>query len=986
LLGLLAVARILYGQVDQANLTGTISDPAGLPIKAAEVDVLFGDTGLSRSSKSSESGTYVIAALPVGECAVTIRAHGFQTQHLDHLTLSVGETRTLDVQLGIEQVAATVDVPGAPVALDRSSAVIGDVLPARAIEALPLNGRNWATLMTLSPGAVNSGAGNPASIRFAGRGLDDNKLQLDGVDATGILHQAQKTDIRLQISADSIAEFRVNGALYTAEYGAVAGAQIYVASKTGTNEWHGSAFEYLRNGALDARSLFDPSALPPFRLNQFGGSLGGPILRNRSFIFVDFEGLRQILGQTLIGFVPSAAFRSAAMAQSPQLQPLLSAYPAGTTPTSNPQVDRWAGRGWQTQHEASGIVRFDQRFSDKTTAYARWTIDGATLTAPLGDSSGYLRDSVVTSDQPQNGMIKLTDVVSLRLIHEVRVGVNRVPFATHNNSYISQEVVAPGFTTLHDNLSQVQNSTTYSVLDTIIYAHDRHVLKAGVELRRVQINLGNTEENIYSFTSAANFIADKLGEADLLASVPTSGVRKTESYGFVQDEFKVQPNFTLNTGVRYESFGVFSEPNGRARAFDPNTCGGFCPAGASFYKPDLADIGPRLGVTWAPSRFREKTVFRAGSGLYYGEGQLGDLTGPLNNLTRRITLTNASIPQLTYPVTPFIGLGENIGNVPRALDRDRKNQRIAEWGLTLQQQLPLSAFLEIGYLGSKGTHLFTRTWTNIIDPNTGQRPLPQYGLVDYKRMDDNSEFHALLVRLHRRFGDAWWSLDYMWSHSIDDGSLGGGDSDYPENVACQRCERASSDQDVRQDFIGSIIYPLPFSAKHRFVSTWGWVNRLIRDWQIAGLASARTGLPLTVSVTRNAGDLPDGNNNDQRPDLVPGISLAPPGGQSPALWINPAAFSVPLHGAWGNAGRNLIRAPGAWQVDTSLTKRVALTDHLYLDIRGEIFNLFNHPQYGLPNTNLSAVGSFGQITQQLNPGATGTGTPRQIQFALRLGF
>jgi hypothetical protein len=337
-------------------------------------------------------------------------------------------------------------------------------------------------------------------------------------------------------------------------------------------------------------------------------------------------------------------------------------------------------------------------------------------------------------------------------------------------------------------------------------------------------------------------------------------------------------------------------------------------------------------------------------------------------VTSRITLTSAQIPDLMYPVDPFLALGESIGNQPRALARDRKNERIAQWGFTVQQELPLQATLEIGYTGNKGTHMFSRSYTNAIDPATGERPLPQFSLLDYKSMDRNSDFNALIVGLHRRYRSGWLlGTDYTWSHAIDDGSTGGGESDYPENIQCVSCEKASSDQDIRQNFTTSAVYE--------------W-----RGWKLGAIGTARTGRPLTVTVTRAASDLPDGNDNDQRPDLVPGVSLIPPGGQTANSWINPAAFAVPPPGQWGNAGRNLVRAPGIWQADASVSRAIRLKGERSFELRAEVFNIFNRAQLGEPGTNLSAPGSFGVITQPLNPGATGTGTPRQFQLAVRFGF
>jgi hypothetical protein len=919
---------------------------------------------------------------------MTVQAKGFQTQEVEELSLTVGETRTLDFRLGVETVTGSVAVSASAVVLEHGSAETGGVVGSEQVEQLPLNGRNWATLMLLVPGAINTGIGNQTGIRFAGHGLDDNKLVFDGTDATGILRQSQKTDLRLQISSESIAEFRVNSSLYSAEFGGAGGGQADVVSKRGGDRWHGSAFEFFRNDKLNARSPFDPSTLPPFRLNQFGASLGGAIVKDRTFFFVDFEGLRQVLGQTLTGFVPSDAYRAAVLVTTPQLRAVLDAYPEGLFPTSNPNVASWTGLGRQTQTENFGLVRIDHRFSDYTTAYARFNWDQGQLQVPNGDGSGYLRDSVVTDDSPKNGILELQHIFSPHLVNETTGGMNRVPFTTTNASQLPIQVQIAGFTTLKDSLQQVQHSTTYSFADTLSWIHGRHSVKAGFGLRRVQINLGNTAETQLTYANATNFQADRLDSAAILAEVPMSGARKTEYYGFVQDEFKIEPNLTLSVGLRYEYFGVFSELANRARAFDPETCGGFCPTTAAWYNPDPTDIGPRVALTWSPAALHGTTVFRSGYGLYYGEAQLGDLTGPLNNITSRITLTSAQIPGLSYPVDPFIAQRQSIGNAPRALFRDRKNERIGQWGFSVQQQLPSQILLDVGYLGNEGAHMFTRTYTNAINPVTGLRPLPSFSLTDYKRMDGVSNFTALSVTVKRQFASGWLlGANYLWSHAIDDAGTGGGEAVYPENIACRSCERASSDQDVRHSFTSSAIYQLPFGTGRKYLRGSGLAAMILGGWDLSSIGTARTGVPLTITISRSASSLPDGNSTSpQRPNLAPGVSLIPAGGQTPQLWINPAAFLIPANGTWGNAGRNLIRAPGIWQADTAITRHARITERIGIEFRAEAFNLFNRAQYGLPNTNLSASGSFGQITQPLNTGATGTGTPRQFQLMLRLAF
>ena len=985
---LLALSLPLLAQVDRASVKGSVTDASGASVPGASIDILFPGTGFKRTVQSSGAGTYVMPALPIGRCQVTVHAGGFQSQEVDDLDLTVGETRTLDFQLVVSSAVESIKVTASTVALEEDSAETGGVVGAEQVKDLPINGRNWAGLMVLIPGAINTGIGNQTGIRFAGHGLDDNKLVFDGTDATGILRQSQKTDLRLQISSESIAEFRVNSSLYSAEFGGAGGGQADVVSKSGSDSFHGSVYEFFRNDKLNSRSPFDPATVPPFHLNQFGSSLGGPIVKDRTFFFINYEGLQQTLGQTLIGFVPSDSYRATVLHTSPQLQPILNAYPAGQAATSNPNVSSWTGAGRQVQTENFGIVKIDHRFTGSTTAYARFNLDQGQLQVPNGDSSGYLRDTVLTDDSPKNGILELQHIFLPNLLNETTVGVNRVPFTTTNQSALPIQVQIAGLTTLRDNLQQVQHSTTYSAADTVSFVTGRHSLKAGFGLRRVELNLGNSAETQLTYANANNFAADALDSAAVLAPVPTAGMRKTEYFAFLQDEMKLRPNITLSLGVRYDYFGAFSEIENRGRAFDPETCGGFCSPTAAWYNADPTSVGPRVALTWAPEAFHGKTVIRTGYGIYYGEAQLGDLTGPMNNITSRITLTSSQIPTLTYPVDPFIGLGQSIGNAPRALFRNRKNQSIGQWGFSIQHQLPAGMLLDVGYLGNKGTHMFTRTYTNAIDPTTGLRPLAGFSLTDYKRMDGNSEFDGLSVALKRQYRSGWLlAASYLWSHSIDDAGVGGGEADYPQNIACRSCERASSDQDVRHSFTSSAVYQIPFGPGRKYMSGNGVAGKVFGGWELSGIGTARTGIPVNVTISRSASSLPDGNSSSpQRPNLVPGVSLIPPGGQTPSLWINPAAFAIPANGTWGNAGRNVVRAPGAGQIDAALTKRNQITERLGLEFRAEAFNLLNHPQFGLPNANFSALGSFGRITQPLNPGATGTGTPRQFQLMLRLAF
>jgi hypothetical protein len=970
------------GQVDRATLTGTVTDSSGSRIADATVTVSFAGTGLQREVHTSGAGSYYIPSLPIGACSLAVTKTGLQTVNVENLTLGVGETRNVDVRMDVATVKAEVTVEGNTSSLDLNSAATGGTVQPTQVQELPLNGRSWSTLMLLTQGAVDTGDSDQKSIRFAGRSIDENSFRFDGVDATGIVNQGLKGGARLQFSTESIAEFRVNSALYTAENGEVIGAQVDIVTKSGSNEIHGSAFEFLRNDKFDARSTFDSPTfpLPPFRLNQFGGSVGGPIKKNKAFFFANYEGLRQSLGQTLIGFVPSAAFRAQVLAQSPSLAPILDSYPAGTSATGDARVDQWTGRGSQNWREDSGMARFDYRFSDVTTVYARYSVDDALIVAPTS-----LLQTQITAVRPTNAVVDLLHVFSPTLVNEAKIGVNRPAYHLYIPSKVGSDVNVAGFSSLSFPFTNIQVPTSFSAIDNLTLIRGRHTFKTGVEIRRVHLNEGNSDLGQISFATLDDFLNNHLNSADFTGQLPIKGLRKTNVFAFVQDEFKFRPNLTFNVGLRYEFYQPFSVVQGREIPFDIPECGGYCAKGSDMYFPNYLDLDPRVSIAWSPNWSHGKTAIRTGFGIFHGEGQLNDLNAPVENDVTRFTLSEADIPNLSYPIDPFIPLTQN-AKTPRALDRHRKDSTVQSWGLSVQQALPGNLTASVGYLGSEGYHIFTRSWLNTINPATGLRPLPTFGQIDTKTSDGISNFNALQLSVQRHFsGGLLVSGNYMWSHSINDGSVGAAEAIAPENIACRPCERGSSDQDVRHVFTASTVYELPFGKGRPFLNGDGLAGEIIGGWELTGFGMARTGIPVTILVSRNGSDLPDGVADNQRPNVVPGVSLTPPGGRTPNLWINPAAFSVPAPGTWGNSGRNTVRGPGLWQIDMGLSKEFKATERVGLKFRAEVFNLFNRAQYGNPDPNFSDP-SFGRITSLINTGATGTGTPREIQISARVSF
>ena len=321
-------------QSDEVSISGTVIDQSGARVTGAKIDLLSNATGLHRNTVTDSDGIYHFPALPIGNYQISISKEGFSSIQIPNIELAIGQPRVVDVRLKVGEISNTVQVSETVDYLNRSTAEVGGLVESEQIKEIPISGRNWASLMLLAPGAINYGDGAQRSIRFSGHSLDDSNFTFDGIDSSGVQEQTQKADTRLNIALDAISEFRVSTGVYTAESGAAGGAQINVISKAGTNQFKGSTFYALRNDALDARSPFDDPAagLPPFTLHQFGGSFGGPIIKNKAFFFANYEGLRQSLGETLINVVPNDAFRAQVLAKSPVLKPILDAYPTGGTP------------------------------------------------------------------------------------------------------------------------------------------------------------------------------------------------------------------------------------------------------------------------------------------------------------------------------------------------------------------------------------------------------------------------------------------------------------------------------------------------------------------------------------------------------------------------------------------------------------------------------------------------------------------------------
>ncbi|MGB6746322.1 MAG: carboxypeptidase-like regulatory domain-containing protein, partial [Terracidiphilus sp.] len=543
----LLVGNSCFAQVDRAGLNGTVRDSAGNRLPGAHIVAIQTATGLRRETASSSSGAYDIPELPIGLYRVTCSAPDFKESAIDSVELTVGHTLTLDITLAVGSIQQKINVSGRGSQLDQTTDTLGARTGPEQVKELPLNGRNWSTLTALVPGAVDTGGSNQRSIRFAGRGLDDNNFTYDGIDATNIVNQAQQSFVRLAIPTDSIEEFHIDTMLFTAENGSTPGGQIDVASKFGTNTLHGGLFEFLRNNIFDARDPILPTQLP-FHLNQFGGELGGQLVRDRSFFFFNYEGLRQSYGQPLSGFVPSPAFAAQTAAANPALAPILAAYPTtGLAPYAT-DIDQFTGSGRQLDHENSAMLRLDRHFSAADTAYLRFSFDAAYSDVP----SDGLDDRQLVTSRPVNGELEALQIFSPTLVNELKFGFNRSTVFTTNQGFtaLPYSVAVAGLTTLANNEFTIGVGNSFSYIDNLTMVRGAHTLKFGVEVRRIQLDQGNTSNGTVVYSSlnlpASSFLTNSVSSATYNDALPVNGLRKTEVYSYVQDEWKFRPNFTLN--------------------------------------------------------------------------------------------------------------------------------------------------------------------------------------------------------------------------------------------------------------------------------------------------------------------------------------------------------------------------------------------------------------------------------------------------------
>ena len=1076
----------LFGQGDTGRLTGTIADASGAVIPGASILVKSESTGQQRDTTANDQGIYFVNNLQPASYTVTVTAPGLGEAVYKEVRLQVGQERLLNVVLQPATVAQEVNVSGGDlVTVDTSSARMGVNVGSRDVANLPLNGRQLSQLYLLAPGAVTVGGGTYDNIRFSGRANQQNVIRQDGVEAgsiidasPGSLNGESSSSFRLTSSLENVQEFRVESNSYPAEYGTGTGGQVSVVSKSGSNSFHGALFEYLRNDALDARNFFDGDK-SPLRLNQFGGSIGGPIKKDKLFFFATYEGLRQRAGLNFVETVPSVAARARAV---PAIQPLLAAFPLGTSSSPNPDLDIARLNGSSRIDENYGSIRLDYRLSEKHIFYARYYRDQGESFAPQGVSGNGQLSQIV----PQNAVFNHQWIVSPNIVNEFKLGLNAYKSRTNGfappvagvdisaislNFTGSVAIVGIGGQGTSAGAAQIGglvrlNSssngrgapyTNYSVpiVDTLSVVKGSHSMKFGVEFRPIRLYTDRLGGTTYTFSNVSDLLANRPGSiqfsGDLSAPSPFNGgatgnrFLKQEYYiGYAQDEWKIRPNFTMSYGLRYEYFGVLHEDRNLDIVFDTVT-GKLNDPSTPFYESSKLNFGPRLAFTWSPEKFGGRTVFRVGSGFYYGPGQGEDLLQPAESDRVSTTLASGSV----YPINPAAIISAYDINSPTLRFQPRAYapgyrvpERVLSYTASIQQTLPGSAILTVAYVGSQGRNLFLRSFSNKIvgvgtNATTGAAIVTRefgdrFAEVDYKTSGGRDNYNSLQTTINRRFSRGLtFGVQHTYAHSIGN-SAGSNEARTSANPFSFNDDHGNNNFDIRHSMNISGLYELPFGRGQKFMKD-GVAGTVFGNWQVGTIYNFRTGLPIEVLVTRpdvayrvnatgqvvNAPIVTNGqvlttavintlgggaSRNIRRPNVVAGVNPYYEGGDK-RQYLNPAAFSIPAPGTFGNLGRNALSGPMLSQLDFTLQKRFVIREQANVEFRAEIYNILNRANFAVPPSTLAnslgtgagqlqpdqaftqsaAGGAFGVLNSTVER-TVGLGTNRQIQLSLRLNF
>jgi Carboxypeptidase regulatory-like domain/TonB dependent receptor len=1020
-------------QSTNASVAGRITDPANALIVDANVAAICAATNVRYEVVTNDSGEYHLANLPPNSYRLEIQKPGFKKIVKPDVILHVQDALRIDLQMTLGDVSETVMVESGAPLVNTESATVSTVINRTFVDNIPLNGRSFQTLINLTPGVVltPSTFNDQGQFSVNGQRADANYFMVDGVSAnfgvTGFIAMMQSASGALPalsasggtnslVSVDAMQEFRIQTSSFAPEFGRTPGGQVSIATRSGTNAFHGTLFEYFRNDVLDAKDWFVNAAglpKPKERLNDFGGVVGGPIIKNKTFFFFSYEGQRLRQPSSMQTVVPDNQARLQAPAT---MRPYLNAFPVANGPALGSGLALFnAGFSNPSSLDAYSI-RVDHSLRSKLNVFGRYNFSPSSFDqrGPVFSSGRVLSAVNSLSSSVHTGTIGLTQIISPEISNEVRanysnhrIGINFVmddfggAVPPPDSLLFPSGITSANGTFLFILLGvgqyvQGKQGTTeqrqINLIDNLSVTKGSHQMKFGVDYRWLApFSSPAAYHQFAAFSGVNSAPGGALSGTALLAqssSFQTNALLSQNFSAFGQDTWKISPRLSVTYGLRWD---VNPALTGKNRDNDPFTVTGLddpatialAPRGTPLYETTYGNFAPRIGVAYQFSGIRNwDAAVRAGFGVFYdlGQGSLGGVSSffpysfdkNFSNSPFPLSPQDAAPPALTTnpPVATML-----------VADPHLKLPRTYQWNVALEQSIGNNQSISATYVGASGRQLLRVTNLFSVNPN-----------FDFIALTDNSatsDYNALQVKFERRLSRGLQALgSYSWSHSIDIASTDAiaTNINTPDQVADPKVDRGDSNFDIRHAFTAGVTYELPDPKAFKAI---------LNGWSIDSFVYARSAAPVNIV---GGSFFAAGTQLAPRPNVIPGVPLEIHGSQFAGGKIfNRAAFATAPAGTQGNLGRNVLRGFGAWQVDFSLQRQFRLTERVGLRFRAEFFNLFNHPNFGSP-TNVLTSPLFGRSTQTLanslgSGGANGgfdplyqLGGPRSIQFALKLQF
>ena len=1046
LFALLLIGAVTAGaQVVGGSISGVVHDKTGAALQGVTVTVRQIETGATRTLITDSDGRFSAPSLPVGNYAVSAKSEGFATDERSGISLAVAQSMQLNFVLGLASVQQQVEVDSVPASVNTSTQQTSGLIDERQVKELPLNGRSYDQLLTLNPATVNytnersggtgtsnSSVGNMFAV--SGRRPQDNLFLLNGIEYTGasLINVTPGGTSGQLLGVDAVREFNVVSDTYGASYGKRDGAQVSIVTTSGSNQLHGTAFEFIRNSAFDAKNYFDVGEIPAFQRNQFGGSLGGPIRKNKLFLFGNYEGFRQNWGLSAVtlvpdnrarqGYLPNSAGEEHYVGVDPAVAPLLALWPVQNGPELGGGIAEAFSHPKQHIQEDFGTTRFDQNLSSKDLLFAVYTIDDSSATTPSQNPLSWVDESL----REQVASVQEQHMFSGAVLNTARFGFSRASYFFTGSSpvdlpgwvsgqpigtiVISGSTASNGASAITQAGTNVGSNNTaarnlFTLDDHVYWSHGRNQVEAGVWFQRIQSNdlLAQYQYGQASFSTLASFLQGTVKTFTVVPSPTELGWRSIQIAGFVEDTFKVSSQLEVRAGFRSESTNGWNEVQGRASNYvitdgvletQPRIGSSALTKNRAVFLPE-----PRVGFAY-DVRGDGRTAIRGGFGVYHGlldtlDYRL-DQTAPFNTAQ-----SISNIPVADLKITPGTPLPAGSKVSPSNVQPDIDTPAVLSWSLRVEQQIAPRTSLTVGYVGSHSYH-------QILSEDMNE-PVPTYlpdGTVFYPAGSKNvnpelanttswvsqgvGSYNSLVVDVRRSFGNGFqFRGNYTFAKNLDDGSawntsVSGNTPAFVMFPLQPMLDWGPAATDVRHLASLNGSYELPFGKGQRFLSHSSKpLNILTSGWTVSAIANVMTGFPFTPQLGYN----PTGNGdtrNPVRPNWNPNFNgkLYP---RTTSQYFNPEAFLPPATGTYGNVSRDSLTGPGLTELDFSATKNAHLTERLGLQFRAEFFNVLNHTNLMTPNEVV-----YTSATSGISPTAglvTSTSTTsRQIQFGAKLVF